>query len=314
MSSHEKNSHIEKEKSILTNIYELFPWKTLIAGGIAGAASRTATAPIERLKILFQIQSMNSNFNQYTGVMQSFIKMFKEEGLYGFFKGNGTNVIRIAPYSAVQFVAFEQFKINTAKYLVNYQEVLLLSGGLAGITALILTYPLDLVRTRLTVQTTDTKYKGIMHTFKTVIKEEGIIGLYKGVLTSALGIAPYVAINFTTYENLKNYVRKYSYDFGVVASLACGGVAGATAQTITYPIDLLRRRMQLQGVGGTQALYSGPIDAAIKIVKKEGVVGLYRGMIPCYLKVIPSIAISFCTYEIVRKYLGIEQKTNFGGG
>jgi len=293
-------------------------WKTLLAGGIAGACSRTTTAPIERLKILFQIQSMNTTPAQYTGVIQAFVKMYKEEGFYGFFKGNLTNVIRIAPYSAVQFLAFEKYKAFVSNYISNFQEILLLSGGMAGITALISTYPLDLVRTRLTVQTSGEKYKGIIHTFKTVIKEEGFFGLYKGVFTSALGIAPYVAINFTVYENLKAIIlhnEKYKFNFGVVASLACGGLAGATAQTITYPIDLLRRRMQLQGAGGTIALYKGPLDAAIQIVKKEGILGLYSGMVACYLKVIPSIAISFCTYEIVRKWLGIhQQKTDFGGG
>jgi solute carrier family 25 phosphate transporter 23/24/25/41 len=289
-------------------------WKLLFAGGVAGAVSRTCTSPLERLKILNQVRGMQLiGKNEYNGVIRSLVQMVEIEGVKGLFKGNGTNVIRIAPYSAIQFMSYERYKKfflkrngNRSIHLTPVQN--LLAGGCAGVTSLLFTYPLDLIRSRLTIQTTQTKYNGIMHTFDTIVKEEGYRGLYKGMLTSIMGVAPYVAINFTTYETLKRTFVSDHRPPTVIESLMYGAVAGATAQTATYPIDLLRRRLQLQGIGGQPILYTGPFHALRTIVRDEGITALYRGMIPCYLKVVPAISISFCTYELMRLVLGIESR------
>jgi solute carrier family 25 phosphate transporter 23/24/25/41 len=258
---------------------------------------------------------------EYKGIFYGLRKIVADEGWLGFFKGNGTNVLRIAPYSAVQFYSFETSKreLTNAPSLkaLDPAWVSLAAGGISGISASVSTYPLDLIRTRLTIQTTQgeaRKYLGLVHTFKTVVREEGVLALYKGVGTTCLGIFPYSAINFAVYDSLKRWLVDPKKPIGVVESLMYGGIAGATAQTFTYPVDLLRRRMQLQGIGGNPRLYSGPIDAVKKIVAADGIGGLYKGMVACYLKVVPSIAISFCTYEVMRLLLGVEKKTNFGAG
>ncbi|EFA84007.1 EF-hand domain-containing protein [Heterostelium album PN500] len=297
-------------------------WKLLVAGGAAGAVSRTCTSPLERLKILNQVQSMNltTTINKSAaaaastdtaqkqraprvGVIKSLVNMYKVEGFRGLFKGNGTNVIRIAPYSAIQFLSYEKYKkVNGQSHLHTGQNLFV--GGSAGVTSLLFTYPLDLIRSRLTVQIHEQKYTGIADAYRKIVAEEGYRGLYKGLFTSALGVAPYVAINFTTYETLKYFFSK-DKNLTVVNSLIFGAISGATAQTITYPIDLLRRRLQVQGIGGAPLIYSGPLDACKKVIKEEGVRGLYKGMIPCYLKVIPAISISFCVYELMKSLLGI---------
>ncbi|EGC35593.1 hypothetical protein DICPUDRAFT_152069 [Dictyostelium purpureum] len=288
-------------------------WKLLLSGGVAGAVSRTCTSPLERLKILNQVGYMNLEREapKYkTGVISSLHNMYKTEGFAGLFKGNGTNVVRIAPYSAIQFLSYEKYKKFLLKegeaHLSAYQNLFV--GGAAGVTSLLCTYPLDLIRSRLTVQVFASKYSGISDTCKVIIKEEGVAGLYKGLFASALGVAPYVAINFTTYENLKKYFIPRDSTPTVLQSLSFGAVSGATAQTLTYPIDLIRRRLQVQGIGGKEAYYKGTLDAFRKIIKDEGVLGLYNGMIPCYLKVIPAISISFCVYEVMKKILNIESK------
>jgi len=292
-------------------------WKLLVAGGVAGAVSRTCTSPLERLKILNQVRGMTTiGVNQYQGVVASLVEMVRKEGWRGFFKGNGTNVIRIAPYSAIQFLSYEKYKkLLTGEDRIHLTPTEnLLAGGMAGVTSLLCTYPLDLIRSRLTIQTTETKYTGIRDAFRTVIKEEGYKGIYKGMFTSILGVAPYVAINFTTYETLKQRFE-INNNTTVWKSLAFGAISGATAQTLTYPIDLLRRRLQLQGIGGEPLRYKGPLDAVVKIVKEDGVLALYRGMVPCYLKVVPAISISFCVYELMRMVLGIEsRKVSFSSG
>lgn len=292
-------------------------WKLLIAGGVAGAVSRTCTSPLERLKILNQVRGMKTiGSNEYKGVISSLVQMVRIEGFKGLFKGNGTNVVRIAPYSAIQFLSYEKYKREFlsqnegAKHLNPIQN--LIAGGMAGVTSLLCTYPLDLIRSRLTIQTTEEKYKGIGPTFRMIVKEEGYRGLYKGMFTSILGVAPYVAINFTTYETLKRVSADNARPPSVPESLAFGALAGAAAQTVTYPIDLLRRRLQLQGIGGEPKLYNGPFHAITTIVKNDGVLALYRGMIPCYLKVIPAISISFCVYECMRMVMGIETRKSGG--
>eukprot|EP01133_Synstelium_polycarpum_P004003 gene4003-4634_t len=295
-------------KPIIHAPIEAPSWKLLLAGGAAGAVSRTCTSPLERLKILNQVQSMKleKGAPQYQGVFKSLSTMYKTEGLMGFFKGNGTNVIRIAPYSAIQFLSYEKYKKLLMKpgerHLSTGQNLLV--GGAAGVTSLLFTYPLDLIRSRLTIQVHTQKYSGIADAYRKIVAEEGYLGLYKGLFTSALGVAPYVAINFTTYESLKFFFVK-DRPLSVTDSLAFGAISGASAQTITYPIDLLRRRLQVQGIGGGARLYTGPLDACIKVIQEEGVLGLYKGMIPCYLKVIPAISISFCVYEMMKSLLNI---------
>jgi solute carrier family 25 phosphate transporter 23/24/25/41 len=110
--------------------------------------------------------------NEYKGVFRSLDQMVRIEGVRGLFKGNGTNVIRIAPYSAIQFSSYERYKTEflarnpTQNHLTPVQN--LIAGGMAGVTSLLCTYPLDLIRSRLTIQTTEEKYKGIWATFLTV--------------------------------------------------------------------------------------------------------------------------------------------------
>ncbi|KAG2173693.1 hypothetical protein INT43_005113 [Umbelopsis isabellina] len=293
--------------------------KHLAAGGVAGAVSRTAVSPMERMKILFQVQGPEPA--AYQGVIPTLTKMWKEEGLMGFLRGNGTNVVRIVPYSATQFAAYEQFKtmlmepgkteLDTARRLT--------AGALAGLVSVACTYPLDIVRTRLAVQsatlpgnasptsTEKVKQPGIMRTMSAIYRTEGgVFGLYRGLWPTLLGVAPYVALNFQCYEVLKKHLLPVDRDTPSISrKLLCGALAGSIAQTVTYPLDVLRRRMQVTGMSSMQYKYRGTWDAARTMVKKEGVRGLYKGMIPNYLKVAPAISISFVTYEWCKEVLHV---------
>lgn len=159
----------------------------LVSGGIAGGVSRTCVSPLERVKMLLQIQV---SAGKYTGVNQTLVRIGKEEGLHGYFKGNGTNIVRIVPYTAVQFAAYEEFKklFRIPEDPREQHPVLrLTAGALAGIVSSTVTYPLDLIRTRLAVQGegSERRYKNIRHAFITIIKEEG--GLLSGCLFRGLG-------------------------------------------------------------------------------------------------------------------------------
>ncbi|KAI0066241.1 mitochondrial carrier [Artomyces pyxidatus] len=312
-----------------------------IAGGIAGAASRTVVSPLERLKIIQQVQPRNTG-KQYTGVWRSLVRMWNEEGFKGFMRGNGINCVRIIPYSAVQFTTYEQLKKwftrNGRRQLDTPTR--LASGALAGITSVCTTYPLDLVRSRLSIvtssiisspqpaQTAQTSaaaaqpkptFTSAYHTsaatlrsentmwgmtLKVIREEGGVRALYRGLIPTAMGVAPYVGINFAAYEALRGIITPPGKS-SVGRKLSCGALAGSISQTLTYPFDVLRRKMQVVGMssGALGYKYNGAIDAARVIIKTEGIRGMYRGLWPNLLKVAPSIATSFFTYELVKEFL-----------
>jgi solute carrier family 25 (mitochondrial phosphate transporter), member 23/24/25/41 len=175
---------------------------SFLAGGIAGAISRTVVSPLERLKILFQVQSAGRDAYKMS-VHKALAKMWREEGLKGFMAGNGTNCIRIVPYSAVQFGAYNLYKPYVEDYpgapLGPYQR--LFCGAMAGITSVISTYPLDIVRTRLSIQSASFKELGsksekLPGMWQLLVKmykhEGGWLALYRGILPTIAGVAPYV--------------------------------------------------------------------------------------------------------------------------
>lgn len=294
-----------------------------LAGGLAGAISRTVVSPFERVKILLQVQSSSESYGG--GVTSAVKQIYQEEGVKGLFRGNGLNCIRVFPYSAVQFLVYEGCKKymfhvddrNTDQRLSTAQR--LFGGALCGGASVFATYPLDLVRTRLAIQTANlrklqkakansiAKPPGVWQVMRaTYLQEGGIRGLYRGVWPTNLGVVPYVALNFCVYEQLREFVPTNG-DTGSSSMymLAIGAISGGVAQTATYPFDLLRRRFQVLAMGQSELgfKYSGVIDALITIGKTEGVRGYYRGLTANLFKVIPSTAVSWLVYELARDSL-----------
>ncbi|KAJ2782074.1 hypothetical protein H4R18_002494 [Coemansia javaensis] len=299
--------------------------KHLIAGGISGAVSRTVVSPLERMKILFQVQSKGGGGGGYSGVVGTLAKIWREEGIAGYMRGNGTNIVRIVPYSAVQFATYEQLKralMEEGRTELDTKRRLLAGAG-AGIASVAATYPLDIVRTRISVQTAHAlanvdalpknargrpiipKMPGIVETFVHIYRTEGgLRATYRGFGPTLAGVAPYIALNFQCYEVL----RKLFTPPGEAApsgtrKLVCGALAGCCAQTITYPFDVLRRRMQVTSMSGINYKYSSTLDAIKQMIRSEGVLGLYRGLVPNYLKVAPAIGVSFWSYELAKDAL-----------
>ncbi|OBZ85507.1 hypothetical protein A0J61_06441 [Choanephora cucurbitarum] len=293
--------------------------KHLIAGGVAGAVSRTVVSPMERMKILFQVQIPGKNA-AYSGVWSTLTRMWQEEGWRGFMRGNGTNVIRMVPYSASQFAAYEQCKLLLMPEGKTELDTprRLISGAIAGTVSVVCTYPLDLVRTRLSIQSANLllrnnvgeiapptkKLPGIIPTAKLIYQTEGgLRGLYRGLGPTTLGVAPYVALNFQCYEVLKDYLIPVEESQGNIRKLLCGALAGSIAQTIIYPLDVLRRRFQVSGMNNVDYKYNGTWHALKTMAKKEGIKSLYRGLLPNYLKVAPAMGVTFYSYELCKELL-----------
>lgn len=277
-----------------------------IAGGTAGAIARTASAPLDRIKLLFQVQvvpTSGTSATAYTGVWQAASKIMQEEGFRAFWKGNGTNIVRIFPYSAAQLAANDQYKRLAAN--ANGELTVprrLLAGACAGMTATALTHPLDTVRLRLALP--NCGYTGMTNAFVSMVRAEGILSLYKGLVPTLIGIAPYAALNFATYDMLK---RKFYHGNDTnrqnpATNLGLGGLAGTIAATACYPLDTIRRRMQMKG-----QIYRNQLDAFKTIWRTEGLVGFYRGWSANTIKVVPQNAIRFVAYEALKSLLGVKK-------
>lgn len=234
-------------------------------------------------------------------------------------------MVRIFPYAAAQFTSFEIYK----KYLdgIFGQKSHIdkfLAGAAAGLTAVLLTYPLDTVRARLAFQISgEHVYTGILHTAVSIFKDEGgVRALYRGFTPTLMGMVPYAGLSFYCFEYLKFGCIKYLPDWttrpcpkntgGIVltipAKLICGGLAGAVAQSFSYPLDVTRRRMQLAMMKPeTHHLGEDMFKTLKHIYSDHGIIkGLFRGMSINYMRAIPMVAVSFSTYELSKQLLGLD--------
>jgi len=277
----------------------------LLSGGISGGISRTVTAPFERLKIIRQCST-----KEYAGVslVHSMKQFYQTEGLTGFFKGNGSNIIRIVPFSAIEFYAFEKSK----NYLLpqdnpRHKGWLLACGSISGICASFFTYPIDLVRTYLSIDTKKAS-EGLVKEGVRIFKQEGVVGLYRGIGMTLAGIGPFIGIKMTTFDLLKSKYMPPADDpkFGMM-NLFLGAAAGTTATVLTYPSDLLRRKMQLKAFSPTKNVpYNNIVECVKFIMATEGVPGFYNGLVPTLLKVVPTMAVLFWLNEHIKNLIGIK--------
>ncbi|RXG69693.1 Graves disease carrier protein-like [Armadillidium vulgare] len=292
---------------------------------MAGVCAKSFVAPLDRIKILLQAQNIKY---KNEGVFSGLKKIVVDENVRALYKGNGAQMVRILPYASTQFTAFEIYKQIMLKFTEKTETGSFLisgvSGSLAGVTAVFLTYPLDTVRARLAFQVAGSHiYKGIIHTATSIFRlEGGVKGLYKGFFATICGMVPYAGLSFYTFEKLKYLCMKYlpsktcrpceRNTGGLVliipVKLVCGGFAGAVAQSFSYPLDVTRRRMQLSGMDVKTRKFGRGMLSTIRMVYQEnGIIrGLYRGMSINYLRAIPMVAVSFSVYELTKQTLGLD--------
>ncbi|XP_076126352.1 calcium-binding mitochondrial carrier protein SCaMC-2-A [Alosa pseudoharengus] len=284
-------------------------WRHLVAGGGAGAVSRTFTAPLDRLKVIMQVHgSRSGNMCLMTGLAQ----MIKEGGVRALWRGNGINVIKIAPESALKFMAYEQIKrlMGSNGQTLGISERFV-AGSLAGVFAQSVIYPMEVLKTRLALRKTG-QYAGISDCAKQILRREGMSAFYKGYVPNMLGIIPYAGIDLAVYETLKNsWLQRYgseSRDPGVLVLLACGTASSTCGQLASYPLALVRTRMQAQATLQSSAPQASMTGLFKQILQTEGPTGLYRGLTPNFLKVIPAVSISYVVYENIKSTLGVKSR------
>lgn len=283
----------------------------LVCGSIAGAFSKTMVAPVDRVRILFQVSdkrafSLRSAFDVARQIVQ-------ESGPQGLWRGNVATLWRVVPFSGIQFLVWDaahtHLKAHRA-FANNAQLAALLAGASAGVSATIATYPLDLLRAR---QAVGFNYKNYPAAVEEIVMAEGPRGLFKGLAPTVMGMLPYSAVSFSTFEALKCELRRHhgvasDAEVPVLQRLVAGSICGATAQLVAYPLHIVRRRMQVQKfeeVGASGSLSYASTRRALKdICHREGIAkGLYKSLTLSWLKGPFTVGLAFVSNDILKSFL-----------
>ncbi|KAL7304426.1 hypothetical protein TKK_0003224 [Trichogramma kaykai] len=276
-------------------------WTSLAAGAIAGGAAKTTIAPLDRTKINFQISQQPFSAK---AAINFLVCTYKNDGLLSLWRGNSATMVRIIPYAAIQFTAHEQWKrILNVDTPNSSKEKRFLAGSLAGVTSQAMTYPLDLARAQMAVTQKD-EFSTLRQVFVTIYRKEGIAAFYHGFTPTILGVIPYAGCSFFFYDMFKNLFTVYAVNSPgllAVSGLLSGAVAGMVGQASSYPLDMVRRRMQTSSLRNQQNL--GVIAMTKKIYGEEGVMSFYKGLSMNWVKGPIAVGISFATYDLVKDFL-----------
>ncbi|KAL5889260.1 coenzyme A transporter [Pyricularia oryzae] len=336
-----------------------YAWRSGVAGGLAGCAAKTVVAPLDRVKILFQ--SSNPQFAKYSGswagVAESLRVIHDQEGAAGLFRGHSATLMRVFPYAAIKFLAYEQIR-SVIIPDHNHETPLrrLVSGSLAGITSVFFTYPLEVVRVRLAFETKREGRSSLLEICKKIYHEQpvapkplasnlaastgvqaaaatqsvleaavprsGLANFYRGFSPTMLGMLPYAGMSFLTHDTCGDILRRpflakwttlpqpdnatpgKPAPLRYWAELLSGGIAGLVSQSVSYPLEVIRRRMQVGGaVGDGRRLRIA--ETAGLIMNEKGIRGFFVGLTIGYVKVVPMAAVAFYTYERFKLWFGI---------
>ncbi|TID13548.1 hypothetical protein CANINC_004906 [Pichia inconspicua] len=342
------NLSSEGDVTIGDNILKSFGY--FLAGGLSGVVSRTCTAPLDRIKVfLIARTDLSSTLLKKKSdivhhveeithkkipdkkiespLIRSIKTIYRQGGLKAFYVGNGLNVIKVFPESAMKFGSFEATKklmcrlegVDDEKKLSKFSTYL--SGGIGGVLAQTTVYPIDTLKYRIQCANLDSNIKGfklLATTATDLYKEGGIRVFYRGLIVGLSGMFPYAALDLGTFSTVKKwYVKREAAKRGVspddielpnIVVLSIGASSGTFGATMVYPINLLRRRLQAQGTYAHPYTYTGFFDVARQTIQREGLQGLFKGLVPNLAKVIPAVSISYLMYENLKSVFGLNDK------
>ena len=287
----------------------------LLSGGIAAAVSKTAVAPIERVKLLLQVQDASKQIaadKKYKGIIDCFSRVAKEQGFWSLWRGNLANVIRYFPTQALNFAFKDQYRqmflggVDKKKEFWKFFFGNLASGGMAGATSLCFVYPLDFARTRLAADVgkgaAEREFSGLGNCLTKIYRSDGLYGLYRGFSVSVQGIIIYRAAYFGFFDTIKSMVVTSdgkAPNFFVTWAIA--QVVTVVSGITSYPFDTVRRRMMMQS-GRKDLLYKNTLDCWRKIAQKEGTRAFFKGALSNVFRGTGG-ALVLTIYEEIHKYL-----------
>ncbi|CAL5368590.1 unnamed protein product [Camellia sinensis] len=271
--------------------------KHLWAGAVAAMVSRTFVAPLERLKLEYMVRGEQKNLFELIKAIAA------SQGLKGFWKGNFVNILRTAPFKAINFYAYDTYRNQLLRMSGNEETTnfeRFLAGAAAGITATVLCIPMDTIRTKM-VAPGGEALGGVIGAFHYMIQNEGFFSLYKGLVPSIISMAPSGAVFYGVYDILKSaYLHSpegrkriqhmkeqvgelnafEQLELGTVRTLIYGAIAGACSEAATYPFEVVRRQLQMQA----RETKMSALATCVKLVDQGGVPALYAGLIPSLLQ------------------------------
>lgn len=257
-----------------------------VLSGVAAVTSKTASAPIERIKMVVQNQDEMIKQGRletpFKGIVDCTQWIMKNEGFAAFWRSNFTNCIRYFPTQALNFSFKGQVKsiaafkpTKTDSYITKLSKNIA-AGGMAGGGSLLFVYSLDYARTRLANDMKgkggERQFTGIVDVYRKTLATDGIAGLYRGFVISFIGIFIYRGFYFGLYDTVMPILGENT---PVYVRFAVGWIVTVTAGLASYPIDTIRRRMMM--TSGTGAKYNGSLDCAVQIMKGEGVTSFFKG-------------------------------------
>jgi solute carrier family 25 (mitochondrial adenine nucleotide translocator), member 4/5/6/31 len=277
----------KKKKSFLVDF---------MIGGVSAAVSKTVVAPIERVKLLLQVQDANKKIapeNRYNGIGDCFKRVVAEQGFGALWRGNLANVVRYFPTQAINFACKDFYKVYLCPYNPKTQPGMFFlgncaSGGAAGATSLCFVYPLDFARTRLAADVGsggDREFNGLVDCLKKSVQKGGIGGVYNGFGISVVGIIAYRASYFGAFDTGKVVLFQdfkkanifYQWGFAQVVTVGAG--------IASYPLDTVRRRLMMNaGKTGADSMYDGTMDCFRKILADEGPRAFFKGCLSNILR------------------------------
>ncbi|KAK7882701.1 hypothetical protein WMY93_028875 [Mugilogobius chulae] len=265
--------------------------QNFLSGVVSGVVLKSAVAPLDRLKIVLQVQRVSllqiSPEQRYKGALDAGLRISREQGFVSLWRGNLAALLGHFPHQILNFAFNDKYKrifldgVDKSSQTWSYFAGSLACGAAAGATSLCFIYPLDFARTRLAADVgktaTDREFNGLRHCFAKITKSDGLSGLYKGFSVSVQGIIVYRAVYFGLYDVTKAVLPDSAGN--VLVSWFSAQSAVLVAGLISYPFDTVRCRMQMQaGRKGADLVYSGALDCWRKTAREEGVRGFYRGL------------------------------------
>lgn len=269
---------------------------SMLCGAIAGMVAKTAIAPVERVKLTFQVSQKVFTLK---GALQQGQKIIREQGFWSLWKGHLTTVVRVGPYAGINYSVHdyaektfkEKLQVSSLPMLYKF-----LAGSIGGAVATILTYPLDVLRIRIALVTGQT-WLGVYR--------QG--GLFHGMAPTLLGIVPYSGTAWLTKQVLAEDLFPHfaGRPPALLEAFLLNAVAGLTGQLVTYPLDVVRRRMQMHIVHGTLSHLppASTMESLRHLFKSEGIRGMFKGYSLNIFKGPITLSLSLTTYDFLRNLL-----------
>ncbi|CAJ1436343.1 unnamed protein product [Effrenium voratum] len=286
----------------------------LVTGSVAGVVAKTVTAPLDRVRLIYQVTP--SKVYSLRDAVQLARDIARLGGPQGLWYGHKATVYRVVPFAGIQFLAFETVQSKLVQKSVpstlSPYWIPACAGAAAAVTATVATYPLDVLRTRIAGHLEAVpRYRDYSSAFQTILKIEGFRGLFRGLSPTLLGIGPYGAMSFCAFESAKRKLRQWHQvptdsDVPLLHRLAAATLSGATAQLLSYPMQTVRRRMQFPypeelGAQGSLA-YANLRDTFRQIQATEGLAALYKGASIVWMKGPLTVGLAFVVNDALKGY------------